>query len=367
MKLLYITYIDTKQKPTSGSSVRALKMLEAFKELGCEIMLLEGWNSKDGLEERKRNVHAMRERLKEERPDACYVEVPSGPLFCREDVLILKETREKGVPLSIFYGDAFWKFPEFAGSEVVGGLKNRAKQKVVAWMQRYDWSLYRKVATRIYFPSSTMAEHFDFASKGVSFPGTFNAPQSLLDKKNDIPMAVYVGGATYRYGAHLLLDAFDRVNSEGIRVRLTFICQDSAWRQLPREYRAFEEKEWLLRLSASGDEALAPLYAGADFACLPLRRNIYNDFAMPIKLFEYISYRKPIIATDCIEQAAFIRENGIGLVAPDTTEGYARAILEFLALGETEKETLKRNMDATGERNTWRHRAQAVLDDFKSG
>ena len=40
--VLYITFIDFTSSPTSGSSVRPMRMLDAFKERGYEVKLLSG-------------------------------------------------------------------------------------------------------------------------------------------------------------------------------------------------------------------------------------------------------------------------------------------------------------------------------------
>ena len=54
MKLLYITFIDMNDAPSTGSSVRPLKMLEAFEALGVEVVTVSGMNN--NLKARKKAV-----------------------------------------------------------------------------------------------------------------------------------------------------------------------------------------------------------------------------------------------------------------------------------------------------------------------
>lgn len=365
MKLLYVTYIDTQESSPSGSSVRAIKMLEAFKAHGCEIMLLEGWNRKDKRTERIERVKAMLDRLETERPDACYVEVPAGPLFFRIDVDFLKAVHRRGIPLSIFYGDAYWRFPEFSGIRARRSFSEWLKSSLIYWMQRYDWRLYRHVARSIYFPSASMAAHFSFPDKRVSFPGSSVVPAQLsaYPSEEGILTGIYVGGASYRYGTPLMLEAFDRMNRSDYRVNLCLVCPQADWEKLPKSVRAFEESPWLERRTAFGDENLAPLYAKAHFACLPLSRNIYNDFAMSIKLFEYLAYHKPIISTDCTEMARFIKDNRVGVVSEDTVESYVEALLAFITDSDMRTKLQSRTAQVC-ESNTWYRRAEEVLRDF---
>lgn len=380
MKLLYITYIDTEDKAASGSSVRALKMLEAFRSLGIEIMLLEGWNRKDQRQERTQAVAAMQERLRTERPDACYVELPSGPLFLHVDRELLRQLRVDGIPIAYFYGDAYWKFPQFRGTGSKRSLTEWLKEGLIYWAQRYCLRLYQRTASLIYYPSATMAEHFNFAQKRVSYPGSVVLSQTLVEQQDGIPTdpstgpstdistgiptGIYVGGASYRYGATLMLEAFRRVNENGIKAKLLLVCDPKSWQTLPQEMRELEQSGWLERQTAFGDEQLRPLYARAQFACLPLRRNIYNDFAMSIKLFEYLTYGKPIVSTNCSEMAAFIERTGVGVVARDNEADYAQALLHLVedeALYDSCQEAVAR----TRAENTWLKRAQAIVDDLQ--
>ncbi|MDR2587035.1 MAG: glycosyltransferase family 4 protein [Coriobacteriales bacterium] len=368
LKLLYITYIDTQDVALSGSSVRALKMLEAFRSCGCEVMLLDGWNRKDKLRERDERVKALLMRLQTERPDACYCELPSGPLFCKRDITLLQELKRQGIPLALFYGDAYWRFPAFRDVEGTRDRRNLPaflKDSLIYWMQRYDWRVYRKTTTRIYFPSASMAELFDAPAWGVSFPGT--SPLVLEPPAarpvGATPTGIYVGGASPRYGTPLLLESFERANAEGNRANLILVCPEERWAQLPEKTRRLEGQPWLQRRTAYGAEQLAPLYQQADFACLPLRRNIYNDFAMAIKLFEYLSYHKPILATDCKEMAAFVASEDIGIVRKDTVESYADGIRQIAGDAQL-RANLAARCAIVSEQNSWKARAQAILDDF---
>lgn len=366
MKLLYITYIDTAAPISSGSSVRAIKMLEAFRSLGVDVMLLEGWNRRDQRRERTKAVLQMMERLRRERPDACYVELPAGPLFFDADRKLLEYLHASDIPIAYFYGDAYWRFPQFRGADTRRSVTELVRDGLIYWAQRSCLKLYQRTASLIYYPSAAMAEHFDFFEKRVSHPGCELLPdlpegQSVSD--DDVPTGIYVGGVTYRYGASLLLEAFRLVNTEVIKARLLVVCDPLSWQSLPDELRELEQSGWLEHHTAFGDDQLRPLYERAQFACLPLRPNIYNDFAMSIKLFEYLTYGKPIVSTNCQQMAAFVEQNGVGLVAVDEATEYAEAIRRMIEDKQLYS-ACQKAIVRTRINNTWVARAQAVLDDL---
>jgi glycosyltransferase involved in cell wall biosynthesis len=232
-------------------------------------------------------------------------------------------------------------------------------------MQRYNWRVYRSAAMRIYFPSASMSKLFDVPAKGVSFPGTSPVGPTFLEAPSaaGVPTGIYVGGASLRYGTLLLLESFERVNAEGCSANLILVCPEDQWEQLPDKIRLLEKRPWLQRRTASGAEQLAPLYQQADFTCLPLRRNIYNDFAMSIKLFEYLSYHKPILTTNCKEMSSFVSSTGIGIVCEDNVESYAQGIRQ-IAQDEALRIKLRERSATICVENSWTNRAQAILDDF---
>ena len=61
-KLLYLTYISLEDAPTSGSSVRPLKMKEALENLNIEVKTFGGIDNNIGL--RKKTVAAVKKLLK---------------------------------------------------------------------------------------------------------------------------------------------------------------------------------------------------------------------------------------------------------------------------------------------------------------
>ena len=112
MTILYITFIDFGEFK-SGSSVRPQKMYDAFRQLGHEVKLLEGQQNRRA--ERKQKTAEILSWLDSHTPDICYVEPPAGPFFNAIDLKLLKKVHGMGVPIALFYRDAYWKFAKWWG------------------------------------------------------------------------------------------------------------------------------------------------------------------------------------------------------------------------------------------------------------
>lgn len=122
MVILYITFTDFSVS-SSGSSVRPKKIYDAFKKNGHDVILISGDdfithdNSKH-----KKSVAEANEWLDSNKPDICYVENATHPLFLKEDRKIIKRVHDLGIPIGYFYRDCYYRYPEVFGSGK--GLKN---------------------------------------------------------------------------------------------------------------------------------------------------------------------------------------------------------------------------------------------------
>ena len=359
-KLLYLTYIPLEETPTSGSSVRPLKMKEALEGLGIEVKSFGGISNNFAV--RKKTVARVRELLKSWKPDACYIEPPSGPMFYPGDVGLIKQLHREGIPLSLFYRDAYWRYPSYA-EEGKPSFVGRGKRFVVKQMQKHQWELFRKHIDLLYFPSETMAQEFDCPCKGILPPGGF-VPDIQEKTETSCPLQfIFVGGAARNHGTFLTIEAFSALNRGKVKAKLFYICPREQWEALGISRK--EHAEWLEVIHTSGDENLKPYYARADAAVLTAPRTFYRDFAIPIKIFEYLSYLKPILVTNCTETARIVEENGLGWVTEDQAESVRKRLEELCAHPE-EIERVRAGMKEARSRHLWASRAEQVVKDLEA-
>ncbi|MBC8570406.1 glycosyltransferase [Zongyangia hominis] len=349
MTILYITFIDFGELK-SGSSVRPQKMFHAFESLGHEVKLLEGQQNRRA--ERRQRVEEILSWLDTHKPDICYVEPPAGPFFNRIDLKLLRRVHRMGVPIALFYRDAYWKFAKWWG--VTG-----PKKWVLIHMHKRDLRAFGKDCDILYFPSPSMADLFTFPRREPLPPGgdVHCAPHTELFHR-----IVYVGGISEKYGSIPLLEAVERLQEKGLDIKLTLVCREAEREHLDERYL---KMDWLDVRHASGDEELAPLYAQADAGILPMKRDFYMDFAVHVKMFEYMGYGLPLIATDCVETKRIIDRYGCGFTCKDDAASLADAIERFYSSPE-QIDVYRRNVVKAMEENRWENRAQKVVEDLSA-
>jgi glycosyltransferase involved in cell wall biosynthesis len=85
---------------------------------------------------------------------------------------------------------------------------------------------------------------------------------------------------------------------------------------------------------------------------------------MPVKLFEYISYQKPIIAVEGTAVGKFVKNNDIGWVIPYDTEALTK-LLKKLQEKKTEIIEKQKNIKRILTKNTWEARALQIIETLK--
>jgi glycosyltransferase involved in cell wall biosynthesis len=338
MKVLYICFTDF-DNINRGSAVRPYKMYNAFINRGYEVILING----NVQERRKKFIHSKKNNHLEN-IDYCYIEPSTYP--CHPiDYLMFIYIKSLNIPVGLFYRDMYHKFPELFN-------KKGIKKMELLIRYKFDWSIYKIISKTIFFPSDSMAKYFKFDNKAALPP----AGDILNTKKESLQYnVIYVGGVSKRYGTDKLLEAMQIVNDTFKRINLILVCRDYD----DTFFKKYENEEWLSIKHVSGEE-LEQFYSKSDVAIIPIQENEYHNFAVPIKLFEYLSYNMPIITTNCFETARFVRNNQIGIVTNDNAQELAEAIIklykndnEIFKYTNNSKKTLING-------NLWGHRVDKI-------
>ncbi|SDM56504.1 glycosyltransferase [Sediminibacillus halophilus] len=347
--IMFVTYDFS--EGSSGSRVRPQKMYQAFKSIGYDVFLISG-----NKEEKELGYKKLKK--KNEKFDFCYIEPSSYPTQPLIDYKVINYIRKRKIPIGIFYRDAYWKFYD---SFVYRGIKNYE----LKLRYRLDLMFFKSVSDVMFFPSEEMGNHFTFRQPKVALPPaadkrSFQTIQTESIVKR-IPTAIYVGGVSKRYGTELLLESFKKVNEQGIKVNLLLICRKNEYESNFNLFQSYINNDWLVIKHLNGQQ-LENEYIKADFGVIPILRDVYNDFAVPVKLFEYLSYRLPILTTDCTVLRKYVTENNLGVSKSENIDSFIKGIQYLITNYPKYSESVDSFVNKGG---FWEHRAKKVSNLFK--
>ena len=279
---------------------------------------------------------------------AIYVEA-STSTATELDLGFLTLAHAAGIPILIFIPDAYQYFPALYPRVGV-------KTALLDWGWRRSIATYLRVADRLLFPSRGLANYFPTSKPVTILPpgGPVGLEPATLNW--DAPTVVYVGGANYRYGSDLLLDAMQQVVARCPTARCHFISGDATY----LDQHPVRHASWFTVERRAFHELPTVMHA-ATVAVVPLRINEYNDLAVPVKLFDYMAFGLPLVVTACRDTAALVQEMQSGLVVADQTTALADGILRLLEAPALAQQLGNNGYQAIQNAHSWSHRAAALL------
>lgn len=356
-RIIYHIPWDIVQGRKSATGIRPLEILEGFRATGIDVDVVMG-NGKIRSDQIKKIKYSILQGVKY---DFIYSESSTAPTFIASgwrdylrygnmDLNFLKFCRRKQIPLSLFYRDIYWKFPIYLK------FMKPLKRFIMSIGYRLDLLWYKKWVNLLYLPSMKMnylLGKYNFRVKALP-PATVE--RKIESKSNDKQLQLfYVGGINESYRLHNLFSAVSKLKS----VNLRFCTRESEWNVVKHEYVTSDN---ITVIHKSGNE-LIDEYKKCDIALLFFESDIYRTFAMPVKMFEYLSFIKPIIATCDTAAGEWVEEHNIGWTIPYDEEALTSLLIKIK--NDTESLVIKQNsIKKIKKDNLWISRAKQVIEDM---
>ena len=280
--------------------------------------------------------------------DGIYVE-SSSFLPAEADVAFLGLARALGIPVLTYVRDAYQLF---AGEYPPSSLRKRA-----------GTALFRPAIRALRAASTWLA----FPTRGLASAvlGTAGHDAPLLPPGSPAPVVVprnhganrllFVGDARLpAHGADRLIQVISHARSQGVAVELTVVCREGQEPPAPHP-------DWLRIERAEGD-AIHGLLPDVLATVIPRPRTAYNDLALPVKLYEYLAFGRPLLVTDCAEQAALVRSTDAGVVVGDDSEALASGIARLASSSPERLAAWSEAAHRAAMAHAWPRRAERILE-----
>ncbi len=267
------------------------------------------------------------------------------------DLLFLALARAVGIPVVTYVRDAYQLFPEYYP---ITSLRRRLSRALFLPVLRTLARLSSVVAV----PSRGLARAL-FGDGERAQRATLLPPGARLPDVPDLDPAarslLYVGSLAHdATGSDLLLDAMQQAVRRADDLRL--ICVVPA-EQGPRP----PHPDWL-EIVRGGDEEILGLLPRVRATVIPRPRTPYNDLAVPIKVMEYLGYRRPLVVTDATETAAIVTQAACGVVVPSTAAGLADGIAAVAEAAPKQLADWGEAARRAAEAHSWDRRAREILE-----
>lgn len=344
----------------SGSQVRPYEMLRAFRNLGIQVTEVTG-----NIKARKGAIKNIKHRIgKGETFDFLYSENLTVPFAMSEqhrlpthpflDHDFLSFCNAKQIPVGLFYRDIYWR--------------DQSYKKTTPWWVRfitiplyyYDWMRVNTYVNVLFIPSWSMSDRLPnmvrFKPIIHALPPASNPRPQLKRSADSITTVnlIYVGGIEPPiYDLAPLLACVSNCKN----IRLTICCRKTEWKKFKSHYIPLLSNN--VDIVHKFGEGLSQLYQKSDIQALIRNPVPYLDFAVPVKVFESISYGIPLLTTPGTEAARIIEREGFGWVKEiDQIPAFLDSLCEtpsIIAEKKVQVETVKH-------RHSWEARAKEICN-----
>lgn len=360
MRMIFHVPFELDPASASPGHIRPLKMLAAFRALGYDVDVVQGRNR-----ERKSLAAAVRARIKAG-VDYSFVysecaslptaltdpsRYPTHPFF---DLSFLRFCRSRGLKVGLFYRDVFWRFRN------MGQYRSAARHAILALFHLFDIAAYHFSISRMYLPSMAMHRFIPLASglDGVALPPGHDVTHPSPPGNPARPLRLlYVGGLGAIYDLHAFMEVVHRLPN----VHFTLCTRPADWQREGPSYESLVGNNVSI-VHEKGD-GLSKLYADADVAVYFLKPTEYSEFAVSVKVFEYIGNCLPIVAVQATRVGAIVESEGVGWTLPFDKASLHALLTELSEKREVVSGILPRLREAS-KLNTWIARAQTVVNDL---
>ncbi len=283
--------------------------------------------------------------------DGIYVE-SSTFLPAESDIAFLGLSRALGIPVVTYVRDAYQLFPEYYPRDT---LKRRLGAAAFLPAIR----ALRATSSRLAFPTGGLAEAVlgpdaDALLLPPGAPPPVDVPRSATANR-----ILYVGDARLpAHGADRLISAVGIARMAGADLGLDIVSR-------PGQDPSAPHPEWL-RVHRAEGEAIHALLPHVVATAIPRPRNRYNDLALPIKLFDYLSYGCPLLVTDAAEQARVVTDADAGIVTHDDPGSLADGFVRMATAAPEQIALWSGNASAAARAASWEDRARRIVNILTS-
>jgi glycosyltransferase involved in cell wall biosynthesis len=351
---------------TGARMVRPRKMIQAFRDIGYDVFVIEGCS-----EERQIQIRSLEQQIRSGwKFEFMYSESSTMPTILTDpdhlprhpfmDFSFFKYIQSCGIPIGLFYADIYWKFADY------GARLPWWKRSAALLCYQYDLREYDKYLSKFYGPNIRILQYLENDKLSAIYsnllPGADNlkCPMKCYANRNfeKEPLQIlYVGGLGNQYQIAELVKAVASLQE----CELVLCCRKTEWEKTEPALKANMSSR-IHVVHKSGDE-LEPLYKKADICSLMFEKSEYRNMAIPFKTFEYLAHEKPILATEETAGGELVRRLGIGWSITNSEEAIRTAIEGILSSPSqlTEKQMASR---LAKKENLWTTRARQVARDL---
>lgn len=345
----------------SGSTVRPKQMLAAFRAIGLDPFVVSG-DSKTREIQWKQALNGPHKII------GVYSELLTTPIYFSDDdhfprnfgvdFYYMRKLKKDGFPVGVFYRDLHWRYTQIHNTTLHKYLIN----KLFHWVELFQ---LRSSITHLFTPTTFFHHQVPVLGKKLPpfpLPPATKTQNHLVSHrkpkrhKKTITL-IYVGGIQ---PPNKDLTPTFSILSQRPDISLILCCKKEELEATSRYYRIPPN----VKIYHRSEDELSDLYQISDCSLIYKKEFPYHDLALPVKIFESLSFCTPIITNTGTAAGNFIADNNFGWSIKNDEE--LNSLLDFLKSQDQELISTSEHIRKNRNSHSWEQRAAVVRDAFLS-
>jgi len=255
---------------------------------------------------------------------------------------------------------------KFPGKQLISSVKWKQKEEqfikkaaktIVVTQEAKDEILSRIYADNVHIVPNTVKKTF-------YEDAIFN--KKILAKYKDKFVILYLGDTGLRRGLMTVIEALNILKLEIKNLKLVVVGSNSSDNIL-KELVKNNSLEQHVDFEGWQDVSLFPSYIKASHIGIsPLHKNKHHDTTFANKIFQYMSFAKPVLVSDAIAQKNLVEKTKSGLVHQEKNiEDFTNKVLKLYHDEELRKQFGENGQKFIEEEFVWEKVSQSLIDIYK--
>jgi glycosyltransferase involved in cell wall biosynthesis len=163
-----------------------------------------------------------------------------------------------------------------------------------------------------------------------SFFEDYTLEEAIVNKYKNNFVLLYLGDTHLRRGLQTAIASLQKISKKIPQIKLVIVGRNTTDSILKQQAKELNVEQFIDFEGWKNVSLFQSYILSSDICISPLHRNLQHDVAYANKIFQYMSFGKPLLVSDAIAQKKLIEKTKSGLVHKEKdVEGFAQKILKL--------------------------------------
>ncbi|MGK0414207.1 MAG: glycosyltransferase involved in cell wall biosynthesis [Polaribacter sp.] len=195
-----------------------------------------------------------------------------------------------------------------------------------------------------------------------SFFEDFKVNKSIIEKYKDKFVVLYLGDTHIRRGLQTAISSIEKLKDKIPNLKLVIVGKNTTDTILKEQVKALKIESFV-DFEGWQNVSLFQSYILSSAICIsPLHRNLQHDVAYANKIFQYMSFEKPLLVSDAIAQKRLVERTSSGLVHEErNVDDFTRQVLKLYSDASLRKQLGENGKKFVRNEFSWEQTSKKLL------